>query len=867
MSFTDNFWTLEYNTGIRLLFDQLYEGVNENEAFIKLFEKRLELESVYGNILFSINSSTSSKRLADDNYVSTIKNAYSRINENFIEQGKYHIELSESINAKVISPFSKWCKEHKERIEYSDTVLSDKYKTFKTFKLNLEKVQKKYFNKCRILEEFKSHFDDDELEMAVANLSTGDADNSNEEVYETYKLGNLSLTEPGLKKLLADLIKNIGIKDHKVPILGTYNNVSSGSAIAHWLLTNIPELANDIDSVEKFGQDLIDHDFIRLIGSINNHKNFINSSQFYYQWKPKTFELIGYENTDEVLSRSSSVINPKTQISDYFEDMKQVIGANSVDFKDKSQYVKISQEVNHLDQKYYQMVNDLDKLRCEFEELIMDHLSFMEKCELDRLKAIRKVLYDFLKIFQTLHKDNKTFLDELMILEETINPVNDLKFFIENFKVGKFKPTVILYDNYYNSNVNQTFGVDLTIKSRLDKKVVPLLVQCILSHLDGVYPDVINDEERINLWVKPVSLSQIHGLRFKLNQLENAEDIMDVLMGQHPMIITNLLKLYLLELPDSLISSRYYEIIKSLYSNYPINTGQDSIDNQRINGLQNVLIELPKCNLATLDAILTHLNRLVQIIGKKNLNLADEFKVRLAKEFSSIFIIPKNHGNFLAETFQTSLLFDIFDKKEIIFKELRRNNSSHEKSIDQSRSRKKKTSLTTSRESQKENLPPLPVKAGKGDVSLDDSVEISNVSADIDISNISEQNFSTDSFDKGEEFNTPAPVTPKPIEKDIPPQTPKSSKNTPGLKRSVSPNKKSLNSYLDKSKPGPTPSKSTIVSSMPTKKDIDLSELGQPKFATALGRRPSVKDLAQKFDSPSTSPTPKSSSSSAKSVN
>ena len=47
--------------------------------------------------------------------------------------------------------------------------------------------------------------------------------------------------------------------------------------------------------------------------------------------------------------------------------------------------------MKQLDDRYYQLVLEFDKLRCEFEELIMDHLTFMEKCELDRLKAIKKV--------------------------------------------------------------------------------------------------------------------------------------------------------------------------------------------------------------------------------------------------------------------------------------------------------------------------------------------------------------------------------------------------------------------------------------------------------------------------------------------
>ncbi|CAH6720481.1 rho-GTPase-activating protein Rgd2p [[Candida] jaroonii] len=835
MSFTDSFWSIDYNQGIRVLFDQLYQGIKENESFIDLFKKRSESEFIYGNQLNSISTKSNS------DYISSIRTAFDKINENFEDEGNYHIVLSENINLKVVEPFSKWCHDHKERIEYSDNILIEKYKYFKKYKTSVEKIQKKYFNKCRILEEFKNNFDEEDLNESMRTVNVEEEEDFDEEIYQ---IGDLKLSEKNFKKLLTDLINNIEIKDHKVSILGTYSNVSNGSNITHWLLNNVEELDKDISKIERFGQDLIDNDYLRLIGTINNNKNFINSSQYYYQWKPKIFEFIGFNAIKDDLTRSNSTISSnmmKNQFSDYFEDMKQVIGVNNVDLNDKSQYLKISQEVNGLDQQYYQAVEELDKIRCEFEELIMDHLTFMEKCEFDRLKAIKKVLFDFLKIFNA--QDKKKFLNELSVLEETINPVNDLKFLIENFKVGKFKPNVVLYDNYYNSNINQTFGVDLSIKSRLDKKIVPILVQCILSHLDKVYPDLINDEERINLWIKPVQLNNIHSLRFKLNHLSNPQDINEILNQQHPMIITNLLKLYFLELPDSLILHNSYEIIKSLYLNYPINTNDD-LDESRINGLQNVLSDLPKCNLATLDALLTHLNRLIQIIGKKDHELAVDFRNKLSKEFSSIIILPKNNDHIFVDNFQYHFILDLFDNKDVIFKQLRRNNSSHE---DGSLRIKKKRS-TLDKELPNPKTPSKPRDSEMKTPRPKDSEKTPRPS----------------------EFKSsksePLPKTPKPETLPKTPKqetsTPKPDSQSPGLRRSTSPNKKSLNSCIEKNN-----SSSSIVSSKPVKKDIiyDFSDLQQPKFAPSLGRKSSVKDLASKFESESPSPTPKSSASSTKS--
>ena len=109
---------------------------------------------------------------------------------------------------------------------------------------------------------------------------------------------------------------------------------------------------------------------------------------------------------------------------------------NTIDFNDKSQLSKLINEVNQLDTQYYAQVVELDKLRCEYEELAMDHLTFMQKCELDRLKAIKKVTFDFLSSFANKISSLKTISDDLVLLEETINPVNDLKFLIENYGTG-----------------------------------------------------------------------------------------------------------------------------------------------------------------------------------------------------------------------------------------------------------------------------------------------------------------------------------------------------------------------------------------------------------------------------------------------
>ncbi|RLV90186.1 Rho-GTPase-activating protein RGD2 [Spathaspora sp. JA1] len=690
MSFADSFWSQDYTSGFKVLFEQLHQGVCENDDFITLFHKRMESELLYGSQLESIESSTikssKNKRQLNDDYVSTIKNAYLKMNENFTKQGQYHLDIADNIKTSVLEPFSKWCKEHERRVEYSESMINEKNRLFKSKKTHLDKLQKRYFNKCRMLEECKSHYTEEELKEEMAELSFQDKlDQAYEEEIpdqdeeERYYFGNITYDHKQMKALLTDMLTHIPLISHKVAILGTYNNVSTGSSIIQWLIDNLPQFNRNLEKAEKFGSELINNGFIRLIGTMTSGKGFINSSQFYYQWKPLTFELtklnqlqMTEDPTNSGTKMEGSTSGPGA-FQEYFVDMKEAMGVvGSVDYSDPAQLAKLIKEVDQLDSQYYSCVVELDKIRCEYEELIMDHLTFMQKCELDRLKAIKKVIFDFLASF-SITNELKQFHDELILLEETIHPVNDLKFLIENYKTGGFKPNVILYDNYYDSHIKQTFGVDLNIKSRLDKKVVPILIQCILSHLDSIYPDLEDDETRINLWTQPIHLAQVHKLRSLLN--DNNSDgnyINSILVENHPLVITNVLKLYFMELPDSIVPHTNYDVIKLLYVNYPIH--DESKTDSRINGLQNVLCELPKCNIATLDVLLTHISRLINIVGSKDKILATSVQNSIAKEFAPLVLRPKEQSE-INDKHQVNFITDLLNHKDTIFTELRRQSS------------------------------------------------------------------------------------------------------------------------------------------------------------------------------------------------
>jgi hypothetical protein len=127
------------------------------------------------------------------------------------------------------------------------------------------------------------------------------------------------------------------------------------------------------------------------------------------------------------------------------------------------------------------------------------------------------------------------------------------------------------------------------------------------------------------------------------------------------------LKLYLLELPDPVVSAHVYDIIKTIYTN----TATDSSEATRIQVIQNTLGTLRLANIATLDALTTHFSRLIELTS------ADEaYVTALATNLAPCILRPKHETTLtMNERFAYRLLRDLIAHKDAVFGELKRASS------------------------------------------------------------------------------------------------------------------------------------------------------------------------------------------------
>lgn len=481
------------------------------------------------------------------------------------DAARNHKKIAQNIRDLVVNPFSRWSDAHESRIQDSQDELQSRIKEHDRQAEVVTKLRSNYFNKCRLVEDLEEEnklaFQDPETspksKQPVAPIPEIKVqEEAEEDDDEPYEIGDETYTRDQVKKIVAHMLNNIKIGETKVPILGVYLNTSSGSDIVEYLQRHMG--TTSISYSERIGQDLISNGLLRLIGNVGN--SFVNSSKMFYQWRPKAFEMSGVPEKKAPLSRTFSL--PATgadgsdspvvgTVSEYLSNWNVL----NTSRPNETPPERLRREAKESDDRYKAAVRKLDQMRCELEEAIYAHLRFLERCELDRLKAIKTVVLDFSGSISNVIPSLQAAVDNMMLYQETVQPLGDLRYLLENYRTGSFTPKVVVYENYYNKVDDQSFGVDLEARARADKKRVPVIITSLLTYLDHHYPDLEGDEARRGVWLHDVSLAQVHKLRARVN--DGRAPSMEVFAEFDIPTVANLLKLYLLELPGKTYPHTY----------------------------------------------------------------------------------------------------------------------------------------------------------------------------------------------------------------------------------------------------------------------------------------------------------------------
>lgn len=369
-----------------------------------------------------------------------------------------HRKIASNIRELVVNPFSRWAEQHAARVQNSQDDLQNRIKLHDRQAEAVRKFRSQYYNKCRLVEDLEEEdklaFQDPLSEaaqspkMKVPTIKMSEPDEGEDEAVD---LGDETYQPDQVKKILTHMLDNIALKEVKVPILGTYQNCSSGSDITEYIQKHMS--ASSVSYAERIGQDMVQVGFLRLVGNVGN--TFANSSRMSYQWKPLVFKITGIPERKKPLDRAASTLSQDSFTVDSPVGTVQEIlsGWNPLNnqYPDETPAERLRREAREADERYKQSVKKLDSLRCNLEEAMVDHLKFMERCELDRLKAIKSVILDFSGAVSNVIPSLQSTVDKMMLFQETVQPLGDLRYLLENYRTGPYLPKVTTYENYYNS--------------------------------------------------------------------------------------------------------------------------------------------------------------------------------------------------------------------------------------------------------------------------------------------------------------------------------------------------------------------------------------------------------------------------------
>lgn len=458
--FADSFWSPDYAGGLGVLFGKLQQGVMENQQILTIARMRADAEEMYGRKLGDIAPTTDKMvgGFARDDGAS-LRKAYEGVRGEMEEASKNHKKIASNISELVVIPFSRWCEAHEGRVQNSQDDLQTRMKAHDKQAEYVRKLRSAYFNKCRQLEDLEEEnklaFQSPEKDLAspkntmTPTIKLIEAQGSEED--DPIEIGDETYDLEQVKKILTHMLKTIKIGEAKVPILGVYQNVSTGSDITDYIQRHMG--ATSVSYSERVGQDLVTNGFLRLIGNVGS--TFANSSKMNYQWRPKVFQLTGIPEKKRPLDRVSSMGSTKDGVdSQIVGSMGEILSTwNPLNnaHPNETPAERLRRESTEADDRYKASVRRLDELRCQLEEKIIDHLKFMERCELDRLKAIKAVVLDFSGAISNTIPSLQSTVDNMLLYQETVQPLGDLRYLLENYRTGSFVPKVQTYDNYYNS--------------------------------------------------------------------------------------------------------------------------------------------------------------------------------------------------------------------------------------------------------------------------------------------------------------------------------------------------------------------------------------------------------------------------------
>ncbi|KAF7726518.1 hypothetical protein EC973_008649 [Apophysomyces ossiformis] len=647
LHFETSFWSQrsqtplpDFQTGLQVLHQKLIQSKVENEEIINFFKDRITIEETYASKLseqakLPLKSAGFSR---DDG--AGLKTCYVNLKEASGKFGAQHKQAASTMTDTVLKPLQQFHEEYKRSIATSKQNIDAAVKQFDALVKDAERARATYHRRCREADTAEEQAlklsEEQRPSVDQESAATQPGDEGTAQNGGMLRLGSQTLSQSELDALVRRMRNEIPVKDHRVPILGRYQNTSTGEDIAGWLQQNLVQCKDSPAMADVVGQQLIHpYGVLRLIGQRGS--KFIPSAASYYQWR-----VTGVD--DEAISASGS---NTTALGGLFEKMA-IVTSTGDKVAGEEPYKKARRDAERADEAYRTAIKRADQMRTVIEEAMFSHFAEMEQMELHRISTLKQAFAAFSSCLSATLPSDKAIVDQIFVYQESLKPEQDVQYIVQQYCVAGFAPKAILYDNYYHGTAHdQIFGVPLEEIGKQSEDKVPKFVSCILEAIQNgerkwecvkinftklrIGQENLDKDEKRRLWSTRLPLSRVHAARQDIN-VPNQRLTVDMLKQHEVGLLVATLRLYLLELPESIMTDEFYDAAQALYSN------KEQDESLRLLPLSNLIATLPGAHFATLHTLLSHIYRFVHDFAENGESLSDDEVHAIAQSLGPVIL-------------------------------------------------------------------------------------------------------------------------------------------------------------------------------------------------------------------------------------
>ncbi|KAG2233548.1 hypothetical protein INT48_007150 [Thamnidium elegans] len=640
--FSDSFWSPSidpvpnYTLGINTLHARLLHSVQENHCITTFLQTRIDLETQCAQLL--------STHISNFNITnSCLKNAFDMVYTETSETAHCHRVRAGLLSQDVLEPLANFTRLFLSELTTKKAKLDDEIEEFKHTAQSALLTRAVYWSRCRALElacpEFRppvpAGFEEEDVDEVSAEFIGGRKRSSSVTSELNVDNGGVKL---GKYTVLPyrEVAGSMGrmqkmIEGKKSATTGPRRFL--GKDIFEWVRDYMASPPSTIHLNEKDitldteSQEICRHLVaLKFLRSVPKETTGFEKEKYYevqhnvverYLRKTRIRHTMSDDGMQNQQDEVDGVQNMPLEVPNSNRPAS-VIGGFLDRFKHKKEMdstTKAHIEMKEADEVYKRKIKFVNSMRIKMEGSILNYFQEMETLEKDRINALKHETYDRISLFQ-----------------ETVKPEQDISYIIEQYKTGPYCPRPMIYENYYyGSATEQTFGVPLEEVAQIYGSYVPPIVSKGVKLIDAGLAVTNNSNEKHKacetVWSNIIPPKEMNKVCEKLDNLVGVK-LKEALEKFDLNLLANLIRVYLLELPECLLTFDLYEPVKLLYATQQ---GTES----RLTSISKLLATLPSANYHTLKTLSHHLYKLL------NQTTTEDMLNQLISMFSYVLLRPR----------------------------------------------------------------------------------------------------------------------------------------------------------------------------------------------------------------------------------